>query len=647
MAKLFLSYSRKDEVKARRFTEWLERSGHDVWRDEDDIGGGASFSQEIETALKDSDAVLVLWSADSVRSAWVRDEAGYGRDAGKLIPFSLDGTEPPLGFRQFQSINLSRWKGHRDPQEKERIRQAIARVAGAPHVEPAPHRPDRRGWRDEVSGKLLLVGGVVAVVALVFALVFGWERWSTNQQIAIAVLPSPKSSDRAMAMDFANVAAADMAAYLPRRFDRATVIAPADADQAAGYRMLISTDPHGPALNASLTLSDLDGRTTLWSQNWSVADASGSDLKQDISAAASKAALCLTDARGGRDRLSQPALSLYLSGCTGLGDTKLSNTDFETIFERVTKLAPNFGPGWGYLALSQSWKAAALRNGPPAAYDLAVNRTRATIAIARKLSPDSTRSYDAEYHLISNDPIAALRVLDKAAAVDPDDGLIQMHRSEQLLSVGRISDAVDAAQRSIELDPGASFARSHFIQSLIFSGQYLKAKAALADARKKWPNDPFIDFAEFSLDSRSGDFRAALEVLPKVEDNDADIDVARKVFAARMDRTPAKIDAAIAALSANSPNDPGANNGLLGALADFGRTDEAYKLMEDPKFAPAINSSLLFRPGFEAIRADQRFMAVAARLGLVRYWRQTGNWPDFCSAEKLAYDCKAEAAKFH
>ena len=78
MARLFLSYSRKDDTKARRFTEWLEREGHDVWRDEDDIGGGASFSAEIEKALKDCDAVLVLWSKDSIESPWVRDEAGAG-----------------------------------------------------------------------------------------------------------------------------------------------------------------------------------------------------------------------------------------------------------------------------------------------------------------------------------------------------------------------------------------------------------------------------------------------------------------------------------------------------------------------------------------------------------------------------------------
>ena len=69
MAKLFLSYSRKNAVRAQRLVEWLEREGHDVWRDDEDIGAGTSFSSEIEKALKDSDAVLALWSADSVQSA--------------------------------------------------------------------------------------------------------------------------------------------------------------------------------------------------------------------------------------------------------------------------------------------------------------------------------------------------------------------------------------------------------------------------------------------------------------------------------------------------------------------------------------------------------------------------------------------------
>jgi hypothetical protein len=82
------------------------------------------------------------------------------------------------------------------------------------------------------------------------------------------------------------------------------------------------------------------------------------------------------------------------------------------------------------------------------------------------------------------------------------------------------------------------------------------------------------------------------------------------------------------------------------ALGNFGRVDQVYQLLEDPSFQPHVDTAALFRPSFAAVRADPRFMHVAARLGLVRYWRDTGYWPDFCASEQLRYNCKAEAAKY-
>jgi tetratricopeptide (TPR) repeat protein len=646
MAKLFLSYSRKDEAKARGLTAWLERERHDVWRDEDDIGGGASFSSEIENALKDCDAVLVLWSAESVKSAWVRDEAGYGRDGGKLIPFTLDGTEPPLGFRQFQTIDLSKWRRHGEPPAAERVRSAIARVANVPKGAAEPRPPASR-LRRALFARPLVAGSLIAAVAAAFVAIFLWQRWSSNGEIAIAVLSSPQSSDRAMAANYANAAAADMAAFLPRRFDRATVIAPSDATGAtSAYRMEISTDPHGAGADATLTLLDQGGHATLWSHNWSVSDAPAADLKAEVSAAASKSALCLTEARGGSTRLSQPALGLYLSGCAELGGTKLSNEDFVTIFERVTKLAPDFAPGWDYLALSRSWIAEDLQDSSPA-HAAAVQSARDAIGIARKLHPNSAMSYDAEFHLISSDTFRGLQVLEEGAKVDPDDGRIQMHLSDGFMSVGRVSESVQAAQRGIELEPSSPYTRSQYIQALVYSGQFSKAKVEIAAARKKWPNDPTIDYAELAYEFRYGDARAALPLLPALNaSSDAALDAYRKLIAARLDPSPQKIDDAIAALKSGGPNNPAVQNRVLQALGNFGRVEETYQLLEDPKFQAFVRTAILFRPDFATVRADQRFMAVAARLGLVRYWRATGYWPDFCTSEQLKYDCKTEAAKY-
>jgi tetratricopeptide (TPR) repeat protein len=646
MAKLFLSYSRKDAGRAERFTHWLEGQGHDVWRDEDDIGGGASFSSEIEKALGDCEAVLVLWSAESVKSAWVRDEAGYGRDRGKLIPLSLDGTEPPLGFRQFQSIDLSKWKGRGEPPGAERIRAAIQRVGAAEPVVPARPPPRQRQLgplRARAIVIALLVVGAVGVVG-----VFLWQRSAAAEGITIAVMPSPASPDPATASDYANVAAADMAAFLGTHFDRATVIAPADAARrSSGYRVLISATAHGKGADASVTLSDFDGRTIIWSKSWSVPDTSTVDLRDDVSRFASNAALCLTDAEGGSRRLSQPALGVYMGGCAGSANSDWSDGQVLAAFERVVKLAPDFPPGWASLSVARALFAEGQKDGPPAPYAAAVQSARQAIAEARRLNPRSGLPYVAEY-VMADDPFRALEALEKGAKVDPDNAAVQMNRADALLGVGRMSDSVQSAQRAVDLNPLSPLARSHYILALAYAGEISKAKADILDARKKWPNDPQIDWAEFGFQYRYGDPRIADQLLPRVIDaSDANLVPARKLIAAREDPTPAKVNDALGTFRTRLMGNPRLENIVLLALGTFGRTEEAYQMLSDPKFQPYLTTDILFRPEFAAVRADPRFMDIAARTRLVHYWKSTGHWPDFCTTEQLKYDCKTEAAKYH
>ena len=91
MASVFLSYDHNDRVRAAPIAAALTKAGHSVWWDRH-IMGGAQYSKEIEQALKTADVVVVLWSAQSVESPWVRDEAATGRDRGRLVPVALDKT---------------------------------------------------------------------------------------------------------------------------------------------------------------------------------------------------------------------------------------------------------------------------------------------------------------------------------------------------------------------------------------------------------------------------------------------------------------------------------------------------------------------------------------------------------------------------
>ena len=73
--------------------------------------------------------------------------------------------------------------------------------------------------------------------------------------------------------------------------------------------------------------------------------------------------------------------------------------------------------------------------------------------------------------------------------------------------------------------------------------------------------------------------------------------------------------------------------------------DELFPILD-----PAIHTepeffSVLFRPPVREFRKNKRFIALAARFGVVDYWQRTGVWADFCREPDLPYDCKAEAAK--
>ncbi len=135
MAKIFLSYAREDVDAAKQLAGCIASAGHEVWWDRH-IQGGSRFTNEIDRALKDAEAVVVLWSGASVESAWVQDEAAEGRDTGRLVPVALAGCRPPLGFRQFHTIELGQWDGRGDPQTLGEVMTAIGKTASASSAAP-------------------------------------------------------------------------------------------------------------------------------------------------------------------------------------------------------------------------------------------------------------------------------------------------------------------------------------------------------------------------------------------------------------------------------------------------------------------------------------------------------------------------------
>ena len=49
-------------------------------------------------------------------------------------------------------------------------------------------------------------------------------------------------------------------------------------------------------------------------------------------------------------------------------------------------------------------------------------------------------------------------------------------------------------------------------------------------------------------------------------------------------------------------------------------------------------------PEFREFRRDLGFWPLAAKTGLVDYWLDTDQWPDFCFEPDLPFDCRQHAA---
>ena len=130
MPRIFLSYARDDVAAAEQLADCITQAGHDVWWDHQ-LHGGSRFAKEIDRALKEAEAVIVLWSEASLDSAWVQDEASEGRDSGRLVPVAIGSAKPPLGFRQFQTIDLGSWTGQIRPEALDQVLHAINRTCSS------------------------------------------------------------------------------------------------------------------------------------------------------------------------------------------------------------------------------------------------------------------------------------------------------------------------------------------------------------------------------------------------------------------------------------------------------------------------------------------------------------------------------------
>ena len=108
MADIFISYAKKDRPYAEELAKFLDELGLTTWWDAN-LVGGQEFRERITDEIDRSKATIVIWSPNSIKSAFVIDEADHARQSGKLLSAIAPGFKAdriPIGFRGSQVVSI-------------------------------------------------------------------------------------------------------------------------------------------------------------------------------------------------------------------------------------------------------------------------------------------------------------------------------------------------------------------------------------------------------------------------------------------------------------------------------------------------------------------------------------------------------------
>jgi len=526
---VFLSYSRVDQDRARALAQALEQAGLQVWWDRL-IEGGAAFAKSIDAALTACDAVIVLWSTHSVASDWVLDEAARGRDLKKLVPLSIDGTEAPLGFRQYQSISMGASPRGFDDACLQAVLRAVLPLAGreppqrlAPTPAPtpasaAPANPARRG--------LLVGGGAVAVAAA--AGLLGWQRgWFAPAAAvgsSVAVLPFKNLSGDPEQGYFSDGLSEEVRATLARNQSLKVMAQTSsgkfrDSDEGAvniaaklGVAFLLSASVRWAGENVRVAADLIDGHTgfSKWTQIFErriddvfavqseIANTVASALAVEVAGPATPEAE--RAASGGTTDVA--AFDAYLRGRSlyDLSADEASERAALAQFDAAIARDPEYAAA--HAARSRSLTTIANQYGAVGQHAAMYDQAVASAERAVQLAPAFANGYSTLAFVLFQgrlDAKAARAPFEKSNALGAGEATVQARWAQYCARTGRADEAFEAIQRALlrdRLNPlihraagSIEYAARRYAESIPYLQQALqmnprmsRAHAAIGDA---------------------------------------------------------------------------------------------------------------------------------------------------------------------
>lgn len=625
---MFISYARADRPRVKPIADALAGAGYDVWWDAM-IEGGSAFAKAIEAQLDTADAVIVVWSAASIESDWVRDEAGRGRDRKRLVPVLLDGVDPPLGFRQYHAIDLSRWTGRADAPEMASVLRGVATTA----ERPAAASDTRIARAKAPSRRTLLIagGGVVAAAATAGLLItHPWRRDGASN--GVAVLPFANLSGDPGQAYFSDGLSEEIRSALTRNA-QLKVAAPTSSntfrDQARDVRQIAeqlgvsfilegSVRKAGNVVRVAADLIDAVTGFTSWSQSFDrkIDDIFAVQSEIANTVAGALAAKVSPGARAPGGTTNVAAYDAYLRGRALYNSDQGEEADRAALakFDEAVAIDPHYAAA--FAARSRSLAGIASLYAKAGDLHTMYETSVAAADQAVELAPDLAAAHAAlGFATFAGllDFKAAKVPYDRAYALGAGDADILVLCAFYESKTGDTARALTAIQRAESLDPlNPRTYRAHG-SILVAARRYADAIPPLEKALTMNPKlstaRATIGIAQYMLGNTAA-ARASFDA-----ERIAPLRLAGVAICARRSGDQAGATAALNKLLADSGDSSAYQQGQI--YAQWGQADAAIAALERARASGDAGVTAIFNdPLLDPLRKDARFIRLLTAFGL-------------------------------
>ena len=648
MADIFLSYKREDRARADLIVAALGKSGRTVWWDEG-LTPRQAWDATIEQEIAASASVIVLWSARSVASDWVRSEAHYAQNHSKLVPVLIEPCTVPLAFMLKQAIDLSHWRGSpKDPAWCKLIEWLDTQ---GPATEPSPGSHPTAAVGHITARKLgyWIIGVLVVAVGLLLTNQFVLRRDANSVAAdaqtmtaalaklpskSVAVLPLVNESGDPKQQYFSDGLSEELISDLTQ-IDGLKVIgkyssfkfrdstdSPGQIGLALGAAHLIigSVRQQGDRIRVMVSMIRATDGSSVWSHSYD------EELK-DVFAIQSKIGQAVAEALkikllgNGIVASDKPpsgnveAYQLMLQArALLLRQTESGFSQGIPLLKQALKLDPDYAYAWGVLSTAFVNQGQIILTGD--VRQKAYAQARAAADTQQRLAPNVASTYSVRGYLLStidNDPIGALAEYKRAWALEPNDGRTMVFLAFGLLNEGQLQPAADLFRKAIATDPLQYGWYAGLATALLAEGQLDSAEQATRKALGLQQDYPGLYGNLTQINVLRGDAPAALRD-------------------AELEPDPAMGAWARALAQQISPDPKQANSALQDYITKNGETQpylvaDLYALRKQPdkmfewlqravvKHDPQL-TGLLYDPFALAYQHDPRFVALCKQDGL-------------------------------